>query len=110
MYFLTQSQNISNNIYRIINATSWSNCLSYLEGTGEIIQQINSLPDSVSVLANSPSSTNCYNVRLREASTGESFSYIIFQENYSDLQNWISQQTGKNLTQILFSEKTYVNV
>lgn len=110
MYFLVQSQSISSNNYRILNATSWSNCLSYMEGTGETIQQINSIPDSTSVIVNSPSSTNCYNVRLKEVSTGEAFSYIIFQENYSDLQNWISQQIGKVPTQILLSEKTYVNV
>jgi len=110
MHFLVQSQNNTSNNFRVINASSWSNCLSYMEGTGDVIQQISNLSDSVSVIAASPSSTKSYNVRLKETSTGDVITYIIFQENYSDLQNWISQQTGKTVVQILLSEKTYVNV
>ena len=110
MNFISLSQNNNEQVSRIINANSWSNCLAYLEGTGENILQIYKIEDSTLIVLNSPQSTNCYNILLQDTSSQENYNYIVFENNYNDLNNWISQQTGKTLVSFQLSEKSYVTV
>ena len=110
MHFLAQITLNGDDVTYIITANSWSNCLSYLEGTGGDIVQIIKLGDTTSVVLNTPSTTNCYNVALKDVNTQQRFNYVVFENSFTGLQNWISQQTDKQVTSIQFSEKTYVNV
>jgi hypothetical protein len=110
MNFLTSSQNNSLQVQRIIDANSWSNCVAFLEGTGEPIIQINKLSDSTTIVLNNPSSTICYNVLLQDTGSKTIYSYIVFDESYANLQTWISAQTGKKVLSIQESEKNYVTV
>lgn len=110
MHFLTQTTVNGDDIFRIINANSWSNCLSYLEGTGGEILQIIKLTDTINVVLADEFSTKCFNVLLKDVNTQQKFNYVVFETNYDNLQNWISQQSDKQVVSIVLSEKTYVNV
>jgi len=110
MHFLTQVEINGDDIFYIMNSTSWSSCLAYLEGTGGNVLQIIKMQDTVSVVLGDESTTKCYDVTLKDTVSQQRLRYVVFQNSYQSLQNWISQQTNKDVVNILFSEKTYVNV
>lgn len=110
MHFISETNNNGVEITRLINASSWSTCFAYLEGTGESISQILKTPDSLTVVVGDPNTTDCYQVNLKDTVTQQSFNYIVFESTYQNLQNWISQQTDKKVNSIIYSQKTYVNV
>jgi len=110
MNFSTTSQSNNEQVLRIIDANSWSNCIAYLEGTGETVIQINLVNNATTIVLNNPSSTVCYIVLLQDIGSKTMYNYIVFDESYSNLQNWISQQTGKKVISIQESEKNYVTV
>jgi hypothetical protein len=110
MNFSTTSQNNNEQVFRIIDANSWSNCIAYLEGTGETVNQINIISNATTIVLNNPSSTVCYYVLLKDTVSKTAYNYIVFDESYLNLQNWISQQTGKKVISIQESEKNYVTV
>lgn len=95
---------------RLVNASSWSNCLSFMEGTGESILSINKLPDATIVVINDQQTTNCFSVRLEDNNTQTQTQYFIFELNFENLKNWLSQQTGKSVVSIILNERIYVVV
>jgi hypothetical protein len=110
MNFNTFSKNGSTDVQRVINAPSWSSCIAYLEGAGETISQIIYLQSNTTVIINSPSSNNFYNIILEDDVTSAKFSYLILDDNFSNITTWISQQTGKSVVNIQQQTKSYVVV
>lgn len=110
MYFYVTSKVGQDTISRLVNAASWSNCLSYLEGTGEDIQSIGIVSPNVTVVVNNPSSNICYNITLKDQTTEATSTFILVDNSYTSVQNWISQQTNKFPTILQQQEKSYVTV
>ena len=98
-----------NSSFKIINASSWSTCLAYCEGTGDGISQIINLSNT-EVVINDASSTNCYQISLKSDTTQLLTSYMVFDTSYDTLQTWINSQTNKTVTNIGLQQKTYVVV
>ena len=83
MHFLAQTTLNGDDVAYIITANSWSNCLSYLEGTGRDFDQIIKLGDTTSVVLNTPSTTNCYSVSLKDVNTQQRFNYVVFDNSFT---------------------------
>ena len=98
-----------NSSLKIINASSWSTCLAYCEGTGVDISQIWYLGNT-EVVVNDETSTNCFQVTLKSNTTQLQNSYMVFDTSYNTLQTWIGAQTNKVVASITLQQKTYVVV
>jgi hypothetical protein len=110
MYFYVTSKVGLDTVSRLVNASSWSNCLSYMEGTGENLQSIGEVSPNITVVVNDPTSTSCYNVTLKDQTTEATSTFILVDNSYSSVQNWISQQTNKFPKMLQQQEKSYVTV
>ena len=108
MYFYTTSKIGQETILRLVNASSWLNCLSYIEGTGEDLQQMAIVSPNITVVVNNISSNICYNITLKDQTTEATSTYILVDNSYSSVENWISQQTGKFPMMLQQQEKSYV--
>ena len=98
-----------NSSFKIINASSWSTCLAYCEGTGIDISQISNLANT-EVVINDETTTNCFQVTLKSSTTQLQNSYMVFDTSYNTLQTWIEAQTNKTVVNISLQQKTYVVV
>jgi hypothetical protein len=98
-----------NSTLEIINASSWSNCLAYCEGTGIGISQIMNLAN-IEVVVNDETYTNCSQVSLNSNTTQTTTTYMVFDTSYDTLQTWIAAQTNKSVVSINLQQKTYVVV
>lgn len=110
MYFYVTSKSGQDTVLRLINASTWSNCLSYMEGTGEDLQQIAIVSPNITVVVNNASSNTCYNITLKDQTTSATSSYILVDNSYTSVESWISQQTNKFPTVLQQQEKSYVTV
>ncbi len=110
MYFYTNSKLGQDQNFRLLNSSSWSNCLSFMEGTGEEIQTITLVSPNVTVIVNNPSSNTIYNLTLKDTITESNSTYILVDNSYSSVQNWISQQTNKIPILLQQQEKSYITV
>lgn len=110
MYFHVTCKVGLDTVFRLVNASSWSNCLSYLEGAGENVKSIAEVSPNVTVVVNNPSSTTCYNVTLEDQTTEVTSVFILVDNSYVSVQNWISQQTNNFPTMLQRQEKSYVTV
>ena len=98
-----------NSSFKIINASSWSTCLAYCEGTGIDISQIINLAN-IEVVVNDETTTNCFQVTLKSSTTQLQNTYMVFDTSYNTLQTWIGAQTNKTVVNISLQQKTYVVV
>lgn len=95
---------------RFVNASSWSTCLAYCEGTGLEINNITKLASTINVVLNNPSSENCFNCFLISDETGAASNYFVFDTDFNSLMTWISAQTGETVINVQTTKKTYVAV
>jgi hypothetical protein len=98
-----------NSSFKIINASSWSTCLAYCEGTGTDISQIINLAN-IEVVVNDETTTNCFQVTLKSSTTQLQNTYMVFDTSYDTLQTWIGAQTNKSVIGVNLQQKTYVVV
>ena len=91
----------------VISGNSWSNCLSYLEGTGKTIKSITSV--LTNVIPNVPNQGYSYNVIVKNQTTNEIISTEIY-DTYEYVLNWIDSQTGYSLQNITRFTKTFVSI
>ena len=98
-----------NTSLKIINASSWSTCLAYCEGTGVDISQIWYLANT-EVVINDETTTNCFQITLKSTTTQLQNTYMVFDTSYDALQTWIATQTNKTVISINLQQKTYVVV
>jgi hypothetical protein len=90
-----------------ISASSWSNCLSYLEGTGKTIKSINVANNNV--IPNIPNQGYCYGVGIKNQTTDETVSVEIF-DTYTYVLDWVNSQTGYSLYNIVRLNKSFVSI
>ena len=92
----------------IVNASSWSNCLSYAEGTGKEIQGISKLINDDLIL-NDTSLDGCYQIILKGTTTPEISNTIIY-DTFENASTWAQNQSGKEVVSFQFQKKTYVAI
>jgi hypothetical protein len=97
----TTSENLT------LSGNSWSNCLSYLEGTGKTIKTITLQNNNV--IPNNPNQGYCYSVGIKNEITNETITTEIF-DTYEYVLGWINSQTGYILQGIILFNKTFVSV
>jgi hypothetical protein len=90
-----------------ISGNSWSNCLSYLEGTGKTIKTITL--QYINVIPNIPNQGYCYSVGIKNQTTNEVINTEIF-DTYEYVLGWINSQTGYSLQGIIRYDKIFVSV
>lgn len=99
---LTQEQEL-----RIINASSWSKCLEYCEGTGLLIRNIQSL-SSANVVIHDSESSNCYHTVIN--SEGVSSRYFVYANSLESFNTWLGTLTNSTLQSIQIRNKIYATV
>lgn len=62
---------------------------------------------NVILLANNPSSPNCYLVSLKDSTTEATSGYIIY-DTYTNIETWINSQTNKIVTTISLQNRAFV--
>ena len=92
---------------RIINASSWSTCLAYCEGTGLNITNIQLLPN-VNIVQLSTETTDCYQGTIKV--NGVATQYFVWANSFDSFNTWFDSLTNPVLQNIQFSNKLYVTV
>ncbi len=92
---------------RIINASSWSTCLAYCEGTGLDIVTIQLLP-LVNIVQLSTETTDCYQGTIKV--NGVATQYFVRANSFDSFNTWFESLTNPVLQNIQFSNKLYVTV
>ena len=92
---------------RIINASSWSTCLAYCEGTGLNITNIQLLPN-VNIVQLSTETTDCYQGTIKV--NGVATQYFVWANSFDSFNTWFESLTNPVLQNIQFSNKLYVTV
>ena len=91
----------------LISGSSWSNCLSYCEGTGKEIQSIANR--DTSIIANNITLGYYFSVIIKNNSTSVMSSKLIF-DTFENVLIWVDQQTGHTLQSIIKSTTQFVSI
>jgi hypothetical protein len=92
---------------RIINASSWSTCLAYCEGTGLEITTIQLLP-SVNIVQLDSETSECYQGTIKV--NGVATQYFVWANSFDSFNTWYEALTNPVLQNLQFSNKLYVTV
>jgi hypothetical protein len=95
------------NLNKLISGNTWSSCAAYLEGTGDVISSINI--QNQNFIGNNTSSSESYNVGLKDDVTNISSSYIIY-DTYDNVISWVNSQTGKRLQNLQYQNIPFVQI
>ena len=95
------------NSIKLISGNTWSSCAAYLEGTGDVISSINIQKQNF--IGNNTSSSESYNVGLKDDVTSISSSYIIY-DTYDNVISWVNSQTGKRLQNLQYQNIPFVQI
>jgi hypothetical protein len=92
---------------KLVSGNTWSSCAAYLEGTGDVISSINI--QNQNFIGNNTSSSESYNVGLKDDVTSISSSYIIY-DTYDNVISWVNSQTGKRLQNLQYQNIPFVQI
>ena len=92
---------------KLISGNTWSSCAAYLEGTGDVISSINI--QNQNFIGNNTSSSESYNVGLRDNVTSMLSAYIIY-DTYDNVISWVNSQTGKSLQNLQYQNIPFVQI
>lgn len=92
----------------LISGSSWSNCLSYAEGTGkEILSIQNQNGSEVTIIGTL--TENSYILTLKDNVT-LSTSYEIVYSTFGDMILWVQSQTDKTLMSMNIQQRQFVTL
>ena len=92
---------------KLISGNPWSSCAAYLEGAGDSISSINI--QNQNFIGNNTSSSESYNVGLRDNVTSMLSAYIIY-DTYDNVISWVNSQTGKSLQNLQYQNRPFVQI
>lgn len=92
---------------RVINASSWSTCLAYCEGTGLDISNIQLLSVPNIVIFNT-GTTNCYFTNIKFE--GLNVVYMVWANDFNSFLTWFDTLTDSELINVQNQNKLYVTV
>jgi len=107
MLFSLSLKNIDSSIDLFnVSGTSWSNCLSYAEGTEKEIQSI-ILLNYNNIILNDKSLSGFYLVVLKDKTTSEISNNIIY-DTFNNSYNWALSQSNKEIINIQYQKKSFI--
>ena len=92
---------------RIINASSWSSCLEYCEGTNQNILSIHLMPSLTTVIHNE-GTDNCYQVTIKNE--GVTSQYFVWANDFESFTTWVNTLTNPKIQSLQNTNKLYVIV
>ena len=107
MLFNCALQTSGVNSFKLISGNTWSSCAAYLEGTGDSITSINI--QNQNFIGNNTSSSESYNVNLKDDDTGTNSGYIIY-DTLANVISWVDSQTGKSLQNLQYQNRPFVQI
>jgi hypothetical protein len=91
----------------LVSGNTWGDCVSWAEGTGNLIQSINIQQQNL-ILVNS-SSDESYSLVLKDTITNSLSTYIIY-DTYSNVDKWIEAQPHMAVQSIALQKRTFVQL
>ena len=92
----------------LLSGSSWSNCVSYAEGTGKEISLIQ-LQQSTSINIIGTLTNNSYVLTLKDNIT-LSVSYTIFYSTFDEMVTWFQSLTDKTLVGINSIQRQFITI
>jgi hypothetical protein len=92
----------------LLSGSSWSNCVSYAEGTGKEISLIQ-LQQSTSINIIGTLTNNSYVLTLKDNIT-LSVSYTIFYSTFDEMVTWLQSLTDKTLVGINSIQRQFITI
>ena len=109
MLFNLSLKNVDSSIdLLIVSGSSWSNCLSYAEGTEKEIQSI-LLSNVDNIILNNTSLSGCYLIVLKDIITSQISNNIIY-DTFENSSIWVQNQSNKEVTNIQYQKKSFVAI
>jgi hypothetical protein len=109
MLFNLSLKNVDSSIdLLIVSGSSWSNCLSYAEGTEKEIQSI-LLSNVDNIILNNTSLSGCYLIVLKDITTSQTSNNIIY-DTLNNSIDWANSQSGKEVIVIQYQKKSFVAI
>lgn len=107
MLFSLSYKNAANEQFAVyLSGTNMSSAVLYCESNNFTPLQI-SYQLNQTLLLNNPSTTECYSVGLKDTSTGNSLSYLIY-DTYSNINTWIQSQSNKEVSVISLQNRAFI--
>jgi len=107
MLFNCSLQSSGQGVFKLVSASTWSNCASYLEGTEDVINSITSVNQVF--IGTNVSSDESYNVSLTDNDSTTITSYIIY-DTFSNVISWVNSQSGKTLRNIQYQLRPFIQI
>jgi hypothetical protein len=109
MLFNLSLKNVDESIdLLIVSGSSWSNCLSYAEGTEKEIQSI-MLSNFNSVILNDTSLSGFYLIVLKDITTSVISNNIIY-DTFDNSSTWAQNQSNKQVTNIQYQKRSFIAI
>ena len=93
---------------RIINASSWSSCLEYCEGTNKNILSIHLAAPSLTTVIHNEGTDNCYQVNIKNE--GVTSQYFVWANDFEAFTTWVNTLTNPKIQSLQNTNKLYVIV
>ena len=107
MLFNCSLQSSGQGVFKLVSASTWSNCASYLEGTEDVIGSITSVNQVF--IGTNVSSDESYNVSLKDNDSTTITNYIIY-DTFSNVISWVNSQSGKTLRNIQYQLRPFIQI
>lgn len=107
MLFSLLYKNASNEQFTVnLSGSNMSSAVLYCDSNNFIPLQISYLLNQ-NLLLNNPSSTECYSVGLKDNSTENSSSYLIY-DTFANVNTWIQSQSNKQVSVISLQDRAFI--
>jgi hypothetical protein len=107
MLFSLSYKNASNEQFTVnLSGSNMSSAILYCDSNNFTPYQISYLLNQ-NLLLNNPSTTECYSVGLKDTSTDNSTSYLIY-DTFENVNNWIQSQSNKQVSVISLQDRAFI--
>ena len=109
MLFNLSLKNVDSSIdLFVVSGSSWSNCLSYAEGTEKEIQSI-ILSNFNNIILNDTSLSGFYLIVLKDITTSETSNNIIY-DTFDNSSTWALTQSNKEVINIQYQKRSFIAI
>lgn len=109
MLFYLSLKNVESSIdLLVVSGSSWSNCLSYAEGTEKEIQSI-LLLNVDNIILNNTSLNGYYLIVLKDITTSQTSNNIIY-DTFENSSIWAQNQSNKEVANIQYQKRSFVAI
>jgi len=109
MLFNLSLKNVDSSIELfVVSGSSWSNCLSYAEGTGKKIELI-LLSNVDNIILNNTSLDGLYLIVLKDITTSQTSNNIIY-DTFENSSIWAQNQSNKEVVNIQYQKRSFITI